>query len=298
MSELGRLQTAMVTPFSDDGAVDYEGAQRLALALLDAGSDGVVVAGTTGESPTLTHDEKLSLFSAVREAVGDRGDVIANTGTYNTQESVDLTREASKLGVDGFLAVVPYYNKPTQEGQYRHFAAIAAATDLPVMLYNVPSRTSVNMTAETATRLSQIENIVGTKEASNDLDQIRCIIEGAAAGFRVWSGADEDTFAIVKAGGYGAVGVVTHLVGRQVSEMISKASSGETAEAEAIHERVLPLVKALFTITSPIPLKYAMNQLGFNVGGLRLPLCEPDEATGAKIMDEVRRHTIDLAAAV
>ena len=298
MPELGRLITAMVTPFSDDGAVDYDGAQRLALALLDSGSDGVLVAGTTGEAPTLTRDEKLRLFETVKQTVGDRGAVIGNTGSYSTRESVELTRAASSTGIDGVLAVTPYYNKPTQEGLFRHFEAIANATSLPVVMYNVPGRTSVNMAADTTVRLSQIDNIVGTKEASNDLDQIRRVIEESADGFLVWSGADEDNLAIVSAGGFGAVSVISHLVGRQVSALITAAAAGQDDEAGAIHERLQPLIKALFTVSNPIPLKYAMNQIGFPVGGLRLPLCEPDDETGEQIMAEVRRHTIDLAVAV
>ncbi len=299
MTELGRLITAMVTPFSADGAVDYDSAQRLALSLLDSGSDGILVAGTTGEAPTLTRDEKLRLFEAVKQAVADRGAVIGNTGNYSTRESVELTRAGASTGIDGVLAVTPYYNKPTQEGLFRHFEAIANATSLPVVMYNVPGRTSVNMTADTTIRLSQIDNIVGTKEASNDLDQIRRVIEDSADGFLVWSGADEDNLDIVSAGGYGAVSVISHLVGRQVSALITAAAAeGRDDEAGAIHERLRPLIKALFTVSNPIPLKYAMNQIGFPVGGLRLPLCEPDDETGEQIMAEVRRHTIDLAVVV
>ena len=288
----------MVTPFEENDGVDYAAAQRLALALLESGSDGLVVAGTTGEAPTLTQGEKLSLFDAVKQAVGDRGAVIANTGTHNTKASVDLTSEAEGTGVDGILAVTPYYNRPTQEGLFRHFEAIAASTRLPVIMYNVPSRTSINMTAETAIWLSHVQNIAGTKEASGYLDQIKRIIAESADGFLVWSGADEDTLAIVTAGGYGAVGVISHLVGQQVSSMIELAATGKADEAQAIHDRLVPLIKAIFTVSSPIPLKYAMNQIGFSVGGLRLPLCEPSDDVGAEIMTEVRRHTIDLAVAV
>jgi 4-hydroxy-tetrahydrodipicolinate synthase len=298
MTDLGRLITAMVTPFSEDGAVDYDAAQRLALALLESGSDGILVAGTTGEAPTLITDEKLRLFELVKQAVGDRGAVIGNTGNYSTQESVELTRAASSTGIDGVLAVTPYYNKPTQEGLYRHFEAIANATSLPLMMYNVPGRTSVNMTADTTIRLSRIDNIVGTKEASNDLEQIRRVIHDSEDGFLVWSGADEDNLAIVSAGGHGAVSVISHLVGQQVSDLISAAAAGRDDDAQIIHDRLQPLIKALFMITSPIPLKYAMNQIGFPVGGLRLPLCEPDAETGEQVMAEVRRHTIDLAVAV
>ncbi len=297
MSEIGRLLTAMVTPFAPDGSVDYESAKRLALALLDSGSDGLVVAGTTGESPTLTHDEKLRLFAEVKGAVGDRGAVLAGTGSYDTAASVELTREAERTGVDGALLVTPYYNKPTQEGLVRHFQAIASETKLPCILYNVPGRTCVNMEAETTVRLAAVENIVGIKEASGDLKQIARIIEGTE-GFRVWSGADEDNLPILEAGGYGAVSVISHLVGRQIRTMIDDFLAGRSEEASAIHERLLPLVRGLFLVTSPIPLKHALGQLGFPAGGLRLPLCEPDEATGERIMAEVRRHQIDLAVSV
>ena len=298
MPELGRLITAMVTPITQDGSVDYANAKRLALALLDSGSDGLVVAGTTGESATLSHAEKLRLFEEVKGAAGDRGAVIGNTGTNNTAESLELTREAERTGIDGVLAVTPYYNKPTQEGLERHFTAIAEATSLPLILYNVPGRTSVNLAAETTIRLSHVGNIVGIKEAGGDLQQVSRIIEGAAPGFRVWSGADEHTLAIVHAGGYGAISVISHLVGRQVAAMIEDAIAGRDAEAAAVHEPLLSLVRALFLVTNPIPLKHAMNQLGFPAGGVRLPLCGPGESIGEQIMAEVRKHRIDLPVTV
>src|SRR6266542_3684415 len=188
MTEIGRLLTAMATPFDRDGQLDAAQAGRLARALLDSGSDGLVVAGTTGESPTLTLKEKWKLFAAVKQAVGGRGAVIAGTGNYSTAESIELTQEAEKIGVDGVLLVVPYYNKPTQEGLFRHFEAVARSTRLPCILYNVPSRTSTNMTAETTVRLSHIPNIVGVKEASGDLAQAARIIQGVRDDFRVWSG--------------------------------------------------------------------------------------------------------------
>jgi 4-hydroxy-tetrahydrodipicolinate synthase len=298
MTEIGRLLTAMVTPFGPDGSVNYDAARRLAIALLDSGSDGLVVAGTTGESPTLTHDEKLRLFSEVKSAIGERGAVVAGTGTYNTAESVDFTREASNTGVDAVLAVTPYYNKPPQEGLYRHFAAIADATSLPVIMYNIKSRTGVNMTAETMVRCSQIENIAGVKEASGDFEQIGAVIGGARAGFRVWSGADEDTLSILELGGYGVISVISHLVGRQLKSMIDDAVAGRLESAHATHERLLPLIDALFCVSNPIPVKYALNQLGFSAGGYRLPLCEPDAESAARIMAEVRRHQVDLPVAV
>ena len=297
--DIGRLLTAMVTPFDGEGRVDHEQARSLARALLDSGSDGLVVAGTTGEAPTLSHDEKLKLFAVVREAVGDRGAVLAGTSTNNTAASVELSREAEGTGVDGLLLTAPYYNKPTQEGLYRHFEAIAGATRLPCVLYNIPSRTGVNMTAETTVRLSRVPNIAGVKEASGDLVQIARIVEDAGEGFRVWSGDDAMTLPILAVGGYGVIAVVAHLVGAQMRRMIDDYLAGRTAEAAAVHRRLLPLMQILMTAASnPAPVKYALNQIGFRVGATRLPLVEPDEAAAESITAEVRRHQIDLTVKV
>jgi 4-hydroxy-tetrahydrodipicolinate synthase len=296
MAEIGRLLTAMITPFDDSGAVDYRQAQQLALALLQSGSDGVVVAGTTGEVPTLSHDEKLGLFKAVKEAVGDAGIVVAGTGNYNTAESEKLGREAEAAGVDALLVTVPYYNKPTQEGLFRHFEALAKATSLPCIMYNIPGRTGTNMTAETTARLSRIPNIAGVKEASGNLEQIGQIMNLSREGFRVWSGNDSDTLPILSIGGYGVICVVSHLVGLQMRQIIDLYLDGKVEEASTIHRRLLPLMMTLMTAASnPIPVKYALRRLGWKVGGLRLPLVDPDEAAGAKIMDEVRRQHVDLA---
>ena len=297
--DIGRLLTAMVTPFDGEGRVNHEQARSLARALLDSGSDGLVVAGTTGEAPTLSHDEKLKLFAVVREAVGDRGVVLAGTSTNNTAASVELSREAEGTGVDGLLLTAPYYNKPTQEGLYRHFEAIAGATRLPCVLYNIPSRTGVNMTAETTVRLSRVPNIAGVKEASGDLVQIARIVEDAGEGFRVWSGDDAMTLPILAVGGYGVIAVVAHLVGGQMRRMIDDYLAGRTAEAAAVHRRLLPLMQILMTAASnPAPVKYALNQIGFRVGATRLPLVEPDEAAAESITAEVRRHQIDLTVKV
>ncbi|MFQ5879575.1 MAG: 4-hydroxy-tetrahydrodipicolinate synthase [Dehalococcoidia bacterium] len=296
---IGRLLTAMVTPFDDEGQVDYRQAQRLALALLDTGSDGLVVAGTTGEAPTLTREEKLRLFAEVKRAVDGRGSVIAGTGSYSTEESVELSRQAERAGVDGLLLTVPYYNRPSQEGLFRHFEAIAKATSLPCILYNIPSRTGMNMTAETTLRLSRIPNIVGVKEASGNLEQIARIVAHGREGFRLWSGDDAMTLPILSVGGYGVICVVSHLAGTQMREMIEAYLSGRGEEASRIHRRLLPLMSTLMTAASnPMPIKYALNQVGFRVGQPRLPLLEPDEATGERIMAEVRRQRIDLAVAV
>jgi 4-hydroxy-tetrahydrodipicolinate synthase len=298
MAELGRLLTAMVTPFNDRGEVDYAQAKRLAAALLDSGSDGMVIGGTTGETPTLSHEEKLRLFAEVKAAVDGRGAVVAGTGNYNTAESIELSREAEKVGVDALLLTVPYYNRPPQEGLFRHFEAIAKSTSLPCILYNIPGRTATNMTAETTIRLSRIPNIVGVKEASSNFGQIAAIIEGAREGFRVWSGNDSDTLPILALGGYGVICVISHLTGLQMKHLIESFLAGRAEEAATIHRTLLPLNNALMTLSSnPIPIKYALNQIGFRVGPPRLPLVEPDEATGEKIMAEVRRHHIDLPVA-
>ncbi|HXG35603.1 MAG TPA: 4-hydroxy-tetrahydrodipicolinate synthase [Dehalococcoidia bacterium] len=297
--EIGRLLTAMVTPFDEEGRVDYQQAQRLALALLDSGSDGVVVTGSTGEAPTLSHEEKVRLWAEVKRAVGQRGAVVAGASTYDTAESCELAREAEKVGADGLLLTVPYYNKPSQEGLFRHFQAIAASTSLPCIPYNVPGRTSVNMAAETTLRLAQIDNIIGVKEASGDLVQVGRIIAGAQPGFRVWSGDDQLTLPILAIGGYGVVCVVSHLAGRQMQEMIQAHLAGRVQEAAAIHQRLLPLMNVLMTAsTNPTPVKHALNRVGFRVGKPRLPLVEPEGAAAELIVDTLRQQQIDLPVTV
>jgi 4-hydroxy-tetrahydrodipicolinate synthase len=290
----GRLLTAMVTPFDARGEVDYAQAKKLALALLDSGSDGVVVSGTTGESPTLTREEKLRLFAETKSVVGKRGAVIAGTGSYDTRESQELTREAEKTGVDACLLVVPYYNRPTQQGLWEHFKAIAESTSLPCIIYNVPSRTVTSITADTIIRLSQIDNIVGIKEASGNLGQIAEIIDGVKKDFLVYSGNDGDTLPILSLGGYGVISVASHLVGIQIKDMIEKFLKGEVAEAAKIHRRLLPLVNALFVVSNPMPVKWALNHVGFPVGKPRLPLTEPDEKAANFIQRTLKDYRIDL----
>jgi 4-hydroxy-tetrahydrodipicolinate synthase len=299
MAQIGRLLTAMVTPFTPEGAVDYAQAGRLALALLESGSDGVVVSGTTGEAPTLTTEEKIRLFTDVKRAVGGAGAVVAGTSSYNTAESVELSQEAERTGVDGLLLTCPYYNKPTQEGLFRHFEAIARATSLPCILYNIPGRTSVNMTPETVVRLSRIPNIVGVKEASGNLEQVARIVENTREDFLVWSGNDGDTLPILSVGGYGVICVVSHLAGKQMKGMIEDYLAGRVEKAARTHRGLVPLMSTLMTAASnPIPIKYALNIVGFSVGSLRLPLCEPDQAAAEKIAAEVKRHRIDLPVTV
>jgi 4-hydroxy-tetrahydrodipicolinate synthase len=294
MAGLGRLITAMITPFDEEGNVDYQQARRLALALINSGSHGVVVSGSTGESPALSREEKLRLFGEVKEAVGDLGAVIAGTGNYSTRDSLELTREAEKVGVDAILLVAPCYSRPTQEGLLQHFKAITSATSLPCIPYNVPSRTAVNLAPETAIKLSQIGNVVGIKEASANLEQIARIIDGAPKDFLVYSGNDSDTLPILALGGYGVISVISHLVGLQVKEMMEKFLDGKREEAAVIHRRLLPLVNAMFVVSNPIPTKYALNHLGFRVGKPRLPLTEPDEKSAAFIEATLADYKIDL----
>ena len=294
MKRFGRLLTAMVTPLNKEGAVDWGQAKKLALALLNSGTEGILVSGTTGESPTLAQDEKLRLFQEIKQAVGDRGTVIAGTGNYNTAESLELTREAERIGVDGCLLVVPYYNKPTQEGLYQHFKTIAEGTSLPCIVNNVPSRTVTNLSAETTIRLSRVDNIIGIKEASGNMEQVAKIIDDTGEDFLVWSGNDSDTFPILALGGYGAISVASHLVGNQIKEMIHSFTSGEVAEAARLHRRLLPLFKVLFIVSNPTPLKYALNGVGFRVGKPRLPLVEPDEKSAAQIKEVLKNYRVDL----
>jgi 4-hydroxy-tetrahydrodipicolinate synthase len=284
----------MVTPFDDQGGVDYDQAKKLALALLDSGSDGVVLAATTGESPTLLKDEEVRLFSEVKSVIGGRGSLVAYTGSNSTAEALEATKKAEQIGVDACLLVVPYYNKPTQDGLYQHFKAVAEATSLPCILYNVPSRTVVNMSADTVIRLSQIDNIIGIKEASGNLAQISQIISGAKDGFLVWSGNDGDILPLLAIGGYGVVSVVSHLVGKQVKEMMESYLGGNTEAAARIHRHLMPLINAMFIVANPIPLKYALNHVGFRVGKPRMPLTEPDEKTAAVIRETLKHYTIDL----
>lgn len=298
MTEFGRVLTAMVTPFDERGRVDYERAKRLALALLDAGSDGLVLSGTTGESPTLSAEEKMRLFAEVRSAIGHRGSIIAGTANYNTAESIELSREAAREGVDGILGTVPYYNKPSQEGLYQHFKAIAESVDLPILLYNVPTRTVTNMLPETTIRLSRIDNIIGLKDAGGNLEGTAKIIEDSAPGFRLWSGDDSATLPILAVGGYGIVSVASHLIGRQIQAMIQHFLDGRVVEAAEIHRRTLPLVQSLFVTTNPSPLKYALNRIGFSVGSPRLPLVEPDAKSAELIDGALARATIDLPVPV
>ena len=270
--EMPRLITAMITPFDDKLQVNYAKAAEVAEYLAKNGTEGIVVAGTTGESPVLSDEEKLRLFATVKEQVGSRVSVWAGTGSNNTQHSIELSREAEKLGVDGVLLVGPYYNKPSQEGLYQHFRAIAEAINIPAMVYNIPSRTSSNILPETIARLAQIDNIVALKESSGDMNQVSQLAHLLPEGMKVYSGDDSLTLPMMALGAYGVVSVASHLVGKDIQRMVTAFNNGDTREATRIHLALFPIFKGLFITTNPVPLKEAMNILGMEVGGLRLPL--------------------------
>ncbi len=282
--KLARVLTAMVTPFAEDLAVDYPKARALARRLVQSGSDGLVVSGTTGESPTLSHEEKLKLFEVVLDEVGGEAVVFAGTGTNDTRASINMTRDAERVGVHGAMLVTPYYNKPPQAGLYRHFAEVAEATGLPLLIYNVPGRTSVNLAADTMARLARdFDNIVAVKEASGVLEQVAEIRSKAPDDFIIYSGDDNMTIPIMSVGGDGIVSVASHVAGLAIQEMIAAFGAGDTAHAGALHRRLLPLFKVIFVTTNPIPVKAALALAGFDVGPLRPPLIEATEAERAQI---------------
>lgn len=291
---LGEVLTAVVTPFRADGTIDVERFRELAAFLVENGSDGLVVCGTTGESPTLSDEEKLALFAAAVETVGDRATVVAGTGTYDTTHSVHLTRAATELGVDGILVVAPYYNKPPQRAIVRHFEEIAGATDLPVVAYNIPGRVVVNIEPATITRLAEIENVVAVKQALDDPEQARFIVEETR--LDLYSGDDPNTLAFLELGGVGVVSVTAHLWGNQIKEMIRRHREGDADGARDLHEEQQPSYDLLRIQTNPIPIKAALNLTGHEVGGHRLPLVEPDENELAQIRSCLERAGL-LAAA-
>lgn len=285
----GELIAAMITPFREDGAVDFKLARKLALKLVEEGCDGIVVSGTTGESPTLTREEKLRLIAEVRETVPENVMVWAGTGSYNTRDSAEMTHLAETTGADGVLAVTPYYNKPSQEGLYRHFKAVAESTSLPIMLYNVPGRTGVNLSPETVARLSELPNIVALKEASGNLDQVSHLLR-LKPGFLVYSGDDSLTLPMLSIGAQGVVSVACHLVAREMRQMIRAYKEGDIAKAKEIHLRLWPLFKVLFITSNPVPVKAALRSVGFPAGPLRPPLCDPSE----KEMQEINKVLKEL----
>lgn len=279
MTMFGEVITAMATPFRPDRSVDYEGVRTLAQYLADHGSDALVVCGTTGESPTLSKEEKLAVLAAAKEAVGDRIPIIAGTGSNDTRGSIELTKEAEKVGVDGVMLVGPYYNKPSQEGLFQHFKAIAESTGLPVIIYNVPGRTGKNIEAETIARLAEIPNVVAVKEASGDLNQISGIRRLTQPGFAIYSGDDSLTLPILAVGGVGIISVASHVIGKEIKEMIRLFKSGRVEEAAQLHARLFPVFQGVFVTTNPTPVKYLLSEIGVCQPCVRLPLVE---ATGSE----------------
>jgi 4-hydroxy-tetrahydrodipicolinate synthase len=280
----GNVLTAMITPFTADGEVDYAVTEKLAAHLAAHGTDTIVVCGTTGESPTLSWEEEFELFRVVKSAVSGEAKVIAGTGSNSTDEAIEATQKAAKMGLDGSLQVVPYYNKPPQSGLYQHFKAIAESCDLPVMLYNVPGRTSQNLQAETVAQLAKVPNIVAIKEASGNLDQVSQIRRMTPPEFAIYSGDDSLTLPMLAVGAKGIVSVASHLVGDRLQAMIQAFESGQVQKAIQIHLELLPLFKVLFVTTNPIPVKAALSLQGWQVGNLRLPLCAPDSDVKNQVM--------------
>jgi len=274
MKDFGRVLTAMVTPFKEDLSIDYDLASKLAKHLAENGSDGLVVHGTTGESPTLTHEEEYELYKVIVKAVKGKAVVIAGTGSNSTATTIKSTKEAEKIGCDGAMIVVPYYNKPPQEGLFQHFKTVAESTKLPLIIYNIPGRSSRNMEPETVKRLSEIKNYVAIKEASGNLDQVKKIREITPKDFLIYSGDDNLTIPIMERGGHGVISVVTHVAGKMVKEMVEAQASGNLKRAAEINAKLEPLYKGLFVTTNPIPIKAALEMAGFKVGKPRLPLVE------------------------
>ncbi len=295
MGKFGQVLTAMVTPFDKNMAVAYDKAAELAAYLVDHGSDGLVVAGSTGEAATLTDEERLKLFETVLAAVGDRARVIGGTGTNDTAKSVRLTKEAARIGLHGAMLVAPYYNKPSQEGLYRHFAAAAeAAPGLPLIVYNVPGRTGINILPETVLRLAAIKNIVAVKEASGNLEQMSEIIRITPDSFDLYSGDDALTLPALAVGGCGIISVASHIVGREIKTMIAAFRAGDLAGAREMHLKLLPIFRAMFIATNPTPVKAAVNMLGLEAGDVRLPLVAPGTADLEKIRAEMRKFGLPV----
>jgi len=284
---LGEILTAIVTPFDRDGAVDFDSFRRLAGHLVEDGSDGIVVAGTTGESPTLTDDEKVELWRAAVDEVGERATVIAGTGTYSTAQSVHLTRAAHDAGVDGFLVVTPYYNKPPQRGIVEHFRAIAGESDKPIIVYNIPGRVVINIEPDTICDLATIPTVQAVKQANDDLDQARRIVE---LGLDLYAGDDDLILPFLELGGVGGICVHTHVVGPQVRDLVQRFRDGDLDGARRLDEELRPALDILKVVGNPIAIKAALHLVGHDVGGLRLPLVEADDSELAEVRAMLERH--------
>lgn len=287
-----RMITAMITPYDKKQEVNYHKVTELVEHLIENGSEGIVVCGTTGESPVLTREEKLQLYSIVKETANGRIPIFAGTGSNNTRQTVELSREAEKLGVNGIMLVTPYYNKPSQQGLYEHFKTVAEAVGLPVMLYNVPGRTSANLQPATVKHLSEVENIIAIKEACGDMDQVSELIRLLQGSLIVYSGDDSITLPMMAIGAHGIVSVASHIIGRQIKSMIESFINGDTSKAAKIHSDLFPIFKGLFITSNPVPLKAALNLMGMEVGGLRLPLVPATKDEQEKIKYLLTSHGI------
>ncbi len=286
--DFGRLLTAMVTPFLDNGEVDYAEVKRLAVHLIENGNDSILVCGTTAETPTLTHEEKVNIVKTVKEAVGDRAKIVVGTGTNCTRTTIEATKEMEALGADGILVVEPYYNKPSQEGMYQHFKAVAEATSLPIILYNIPGRCGVNMTPELIARLAQIPNIVAVKEAGGSVEQVSKIRTLVPDDFVIYSGDDSLTLPMMSVGAYGVISVAAHVAGKEIRAMIDAYVAGNVAEAAQWHKKLYPIFKSLFITANPVPVKYALSQVGFGNGKVRLPLVEANDSEKAIVFQTMK----------
>lgn len=287
----GSVITAMVTPFDEKLDVDFEAFENLCEHLIENGTDTLLVAGTTGESPTLTDKEKLSLFKKAKEVAEGRAKVLAGTGSNNTYNSIKLSQKAQEAGVDGLLLVSPYYNKPSQEGLYQHFKQIAENVDIPIIVYNVPGRTGVTISPETLARLSKVKNVVAVKDAAGNLD-ITSKTKFLAPDLEIYSGDDSLTLPMLSVGATGVISVASHIVGNQIKEMITSFKKGDIDKAKSIHLEIFDMFKGLFVMTNPIPVKEALNMIGIKVGGYRAPLCEPDKETKQILEDLLNRHNL------
>ena len=291
MKTFGRLITAMVTAFHEDGSVNIDGTVQIANYLLDNGSDGILVCGTTGENPTIPEEDKLALFKAIAESCSHKGSIIANVGTNSTRTSVEFVKKVCSIpGISGLLAVVPYYNKPNAEGQYLHFKAIAEASTLPVLIYNIPGRTGKAMEVSTMVRLHQEfpNTIVGVKESSGSLDVVSAIRHAMPDTFTVYSGDDGLTLPMMAIGAVGVISVISHVAGKEMKAMVEAFAAGNTKGAEEIHRSLFDLTKAMFITTNPIPVKYACRRMGLPVGPFNLPMCEPNAEEAALIDDAIK----------
>lgn len=294
MINLGKVITAMVTPFKSDLSVDWKRTEEIADYLVRNGSEGLVVHGTTGESPTLTHEEEYELYRVVKKAVGGKCKIIAGTGSNSTETSIKSTREAEKIGVDAIMIVVPYYNKPSPEGLYQHYKAVADNTSLPIIIYNIPGRTGINMTPETTARIAGIKNIAGLKDAAGNLDQTSATRQLCPKDFIIWSGDDSLTLPMLSVGAIGVISVASHIAGKEIAQMVNAYHAGDVKKATEIHLKLLPLFKVLFITSNPSPVKYALELIGQPVGKPRLPLVEPTD----KEKEQIKKVIKDLGLIV